>query len=103
MKFRRVYYFFFSFCFNKKCSDCSEGMRSYRLNILKNKNINIFQKWLENYELESYLHFKVFKLNLKYGEVPVKKTYSKKMKKNELLFFMKYTLKVKPFIDYFRF
>ena len=96
----RLFSWFFSFCFNKKCSDCSEGMRSYRLNILKNKNINIFQKWLENYELESYLHFKVFKLNLKYGEVPVKKTY----KKNKYHFLFnpkgkKYTY-IRPFVDW---
>lgn len=73
----KLFSLFFSFCFQKKCSDCSEGMRAYRLSILKHKKINIFQKWLKNYELESYLHFKVFKLKMKYAEVPIKKIYSK--------------------------
>tara|TARA_Y100000768_G_C23949861_1_gene669561 strand:- start:334 stop:1095 length:762 start_codon:yes stop_codon:yes gene_type:complete len=96
----KLFSILFSFYFKKNCSDCSEGMRAYRLDILKHKEINIFQKWLKNYELESYLHFKIFQLNMRYGEVAVKKVY----KKNRYNFLFnpkgnKYTYIV-PFVDW---
>lgn len=97
----RLFSMIFSIYFRKRCSDCSEGMRAYRLSILKHKKINIFQKWLKNYELESYLHFKIFQLNMKYGEVPISKIY----KKNKYNFLLnpkgeKYSY-IRPFIDWF--
>ena len=96
----KLFSMIFSIYFQKKCSDCSEGMRAYNLDILRNKKINIFQKWLKNYELESYLHYKIFELNMKYGELPVKKIY----KKNKYNFLFnpegkKYTY-IRPFFDW---
>jgi dolichol-phosphate mannosyltransferase len=67
----------FSILFFTKCTDALEGFRGYDLKIFKNKNININQKWLDKYEFETYLHYKVLKYNIKYSEVAVSKIYPK--------------------------
>lgn len=59
----------------KQCTDITNGFRAYKLSILENQNINIWQNWLDGYEYEYYLHYKVYELGYDVREVPVSKNY----------------------------
>ncbi|MCH8345072.1 MAG: glycosyltransferase family 2 protein [Planctomycetes bacterium] len=65
----------FSLYCRKRCTDLTNGFRAYRLSLFDDPRINIWQDWLDNYECEYYLHFKVHTLGYKVTEVPVSKTY----------------------------
>jgi dolichol-phosphate mannosyltransferase len=54
-------------------TDALNGFRAYRLHVLNDQRINVWQDWLDHYELEMYLHYKM--LTLGYKEVPVTKSY----------------------------
>ena len=56
-------------------SDGTNGFRAFRLKIFENKDINIWQPWLDHYELEPYLFYKVIECNFKVTEAPVTKSY----------------------------
>lgn len=75
-----------------KGTDALNGFRAYRLSIFDNKDINIWQNWLNTYECETYLHYKILKGGYKVGEVGVSKSYPKD--KN-----IKYS-HIRPFIDW---
>jgi dolichol-phosphate mannosyltransferase len=77
-----------------KGTDITNGFRAYRLSILNDKRINIWQDWLDRYELEYYLHWKVIKLGYKIKEVPVSKNYPDGLVKN-------YS-KIRPIIDWWK-
>ena len=53
-------------------TDALNGFRAYKLSIFKEPRINIWQEWLDHYELETYLHYKVLKLGYKVKEVRLK-------------------------------
>jgi len=53
----------------------TNGFRAYKLKIFLDKQINIWQDWLDDYELEYYIHYKVLTLDYKFKEVPVSKIY----------------------------
>ncbi|MEJ5167167.1 MAG: glycosyltransferase family 2 protein, partial [Thermoanaerobaculia bacterium] len=89
----KAYTFLFSLFCGKKIKDASSGFRAFYLSILRDKRINLRQKWLNSYELEPYLLFKVLKLNYKFLEVPVQIVYPERDKE--------YT-KMKPFRDWWR-
>ena len=74
-------------------TDALNGFRAYRLSLLKDPRINIWQDWLDRYELEMYLHYKVLSLGYKVKEVPVTKSY-KHFKKG-----MSYS-HIRPFVDW---
>ena len=61
-----------------KVTDSTNGFRAFRLSIFNDKNINIDQVWLDQYELEPYLMFKAIKFGFKFCEVPVTKIYPSK-------------------------
>jgi dolichol-phosphate mannosyltransferase len=65
--------------------------RAFRTAVLKNENIKLDQRWLDRYELEPYLYYKVVEQNFKVSEVPVTKKYP--------LDDMGYT-KMIPFLDW---
>jgi dolichol-phosphate mannosyltransferase len=71
-------------------TDASNGFRAYKLKIFE--NINIFQDWLDTYELEYYIYYLVIKKGYKIKEVPVSKNYPSKKQ---------YT-KIRPIIDWWR-
>ena len=71
----RLHAFLFFLITGFKGTDALNGFRAYRLDIFKDSRINIFQDWLDRYELETYIHYKVLKLGYKVKEVPVSKTY----------------------------
>ncbi len=75
-------------------TDALNGFRAYKLSIFSDGRINIWQDWLDRYELETYLHYKVLKLNYKVKEVPVSKIYPKEKG-------VKYT-HIRPFIDWWK-
>ena len=73
-------------------TDATNGFRAYKLDILrKDKRIDIFQNWLDRYELETYLHYKFLTLGYKFKEVAVSKNYIRKNKKYS---------HIKPFLDW---
>lgn len=72
-----------------KVTDGTNGFRAYKIDILKDKRINIFQDWLKD-SMEYYLSIKILKLGYKYKEVSVTKLYPQGVG-------YKYYTKVKPF------
>ena len=82
--FRRVFSRLFPFVwtlFTKfRCTDVTNGFRAYRLSLFSDPRINIWQHWLNNYELEYYIHYKAITLGYKVLEVPVSKIYPYKHK-----------------------
>lgn len=78
--FVRFYPFMWTFLTGIRCTDVTNGFRAYKLSIFSNKQINIWQSWLDHYQLEYYIHYKVLTLDYKTKEVPVTKTYSHKHK-----------------------
>lgn len=76
-----------------RCTDTSNGFRAYKLSIFDDKRININQTWLDRYELETYLHYKVLTLGYKVKEVAVSKNYLPNVKNYS---------KIRPFIDWWK-
>jgi dolichol-phosphate mannosyltransferase len=67
----RAYTFLFSlFCLHR-VTDASSGFRAIKLSLLADRRINLWQDWLDRYELEPYLLFKALRLGHKVKEVPV--------------------------------
>jgi dolichol-phosphate mannosyltransferase len=83
-----IHPFLFLIFTGKKITDSSNGFRAIKLELLKDQQINIEQDWLNKYELETYILYKIIKLSYKIKEVPVTKIYPPKE--------LGYT-KVKPF------
>lgn len=73
--FSRLYPFFWTLLTDIRCTDVTNGFRAYQLKIFSDKRINLQQTWLDAYELEYYIHYKVLTLGYKTKEVPVSKTY----------------------------
>jgi dolichol-phosphate mannosyltransferase len=78
--FSRLYPFLWTMFTRVRCTDVTNGFRAYKLAIFSDPKINVWQDWLENYELEYYIHYKVLTLGYKVKEVPVTKTYSHRHK-----------------------
>lgn len=56
-------------------SDTTNGFRAVRLSILDDHRIDLQQAWLDRYELEPYLLYKVLRLGYRVEVVPVTKIY----------------------------
>jgi dolichol-phosphate mannosyltransferase len=74
--FSRLYPFVWTLFTKKRCTDVTNGFRAYNLKIFYNKRVNIHQDWLDNYQLEYYIHYKALTLGYKSKEVPISKTYA---------------------------
>jgi dolichol-phosphate mannosyltransferase len=61
--------------FTRKLTDVTNGLRAYRLSLLDDPRIDLSQEWLNRYELEYYLHYKILSLDYRYVEVPASKRY----------------------------
>jgi len=61
--------------FGRRLTDVTNGFRAYRLSVLDDPRIDLSQEWLNRYELEYYLNYKVLSLGYRYAEVPVAKRY----------------------------
>ncbi len=94
--FRRIFTWVYAFIFRLltgfPCSDATNGGRAFRVDIFERyPSINLWQDWLNTYELEPYLFYKVVKLKLKVTEAPMKVIYHSLG-----------TSKMKPFRDWWR-
>jgi dolichol-phosphate mannosyltransferase len=75
-------------------TDPSNGFRAYKLSVVSDPRINIWQDWLDDYGLEHYLNWLVLKLGFCVKEVPVSKHYPGQRG-------VRYT-HVRPFVDWWR-
>jgi len=73
--FSRLYPFLWTLITGVTCTDVTNGFRAHRLGIFSDSRINIRQGWLDSYEMEYYLHFKILTSGYRTKEVPVSKTY----------------------------
>jgi dolichol-phosphate mannosyltransferase len=76
-------------------TDALNGFRAYKTSLFTNGHINVWQDWLDTYELETYLHYKVLKSHHPAVEVGVSKTYPPKKGRG------KYS-HIRPIIDWWR-
>ena len=85
----------FSFAFRLlsgyRGTDVTNGFRAYRLSLLDDPRIRIEQAWLDRYELEYYIHWKVITLGYRLCEVAVSKTYPTRTKNYS---------KIRPVVDW---
>ncbi len=62
----------------RKLTDTTNGFRAFRISLFEDKRFDIDQTWLDQYELEPYLLYKVITLGYKFKETPVTKIYPAK-------------------------
>src|SRR6266540_625850 len=74
--FSRSFPFFWTMVTGVHCTEVTNGFRAYKASILTDSRIDVWQPWLDGYELEYYLHYKALTLKYKFTERPVTKTYS---------------------------
>ncbi len=72
---RLVHPLLFSLITGRRITDSTNGFRAIRLSILEDKRIDLDQSWLDHYELEPYIFYKIIRLGYKVKEVPVRKVY----------------------------
>ncbi len=74
----RLYPWVVSLWFGRPFTDCTNGFRAMRAKVFSDARIDCHQAWLDGYELEMYIHFKVIALGYRVAEVPVSKIYREK-------------------------
>ncbi|MCI0491017.1 MAG: glycosyltransferase family 2 protein [Blastocatellia bacterium] len=67
----RAYTLLFSLFAGRRVTDASSGFRAIKVSLFEDERIDLWQDWLDRYELEPYLLFKALKLGHKVIEVPV--------------------------------
>jgi dolichol-phosphate mannosyltransferase len=72
---RVVHPLLFSLVTRRRVTDSTNGFRALRTSLLRDPRIDWSQPWLDRYELEPYLLYKVITLGYRYREVPVTKIY----------------------------
>ena len=73
--FIKIYPLLWSILTKVPCTDVTNGFRAYKTDIFRDKRLNIWQDWLDSYELEYYIHYKVLTLGYNTVEIPVSKIY----------------------------
>lgn len=77
--FRRTFTLVYALIFHAltgfACTDATNGGRVFRTHIFADKRINLWQGWLDTYELEPYLLYQVVKCGFKITEAPMKVIY----------------------------
>jgi dolichol-phosphate mannosyltransferase len=74
----RLHPLVFTLFSGRHVTDTTNGFRAIRLNIFNDERINLNQEWLDTYELEPYILWKVITLGYKFKEVFVTKIYPPK-------------------------
>ncbi len=77
-----IYSFLFRILFRRKITDATNGFRVFRREVLDNPNLNLWQDWLLQYEMEPYLLIQTCRSGYKVSEIPVTKHYHKEMRDN---------------------
>jgi dolichol-phosphate mannosyltransferase len=72
-------------------TDATNGFRAFRLSIFDDPRIDLWQPWLDTYELEPYLLFKAVVTGKRVREVPI-----------TIVYHARGTTKMKPFRDWWR-
>jgi dolichol-phosphate mannosyltransferase len=65
------------FC-GRRITESTNGFRAMRLSVLDDERIDLYQGWLDHYELEVYLLMKLYLLGYRVREVPCTKIYPRK-------------------------
>lgn len=73
------------------CTDATNGGRAFHVRILADQKINLWQDWLNTYELEPYLLFQAIRAGFRVTEAPMKVIYHNNG-----------TTKMKPIRDWWR-
>lgn len=93
--FRRLFTWVYAVTFRLltgfPCTDATNGGRAFRISLFQDKRINLWQPWLNTYELEPYFFFQTVRLGYKVKEAPMKVIYHKMG-----------TTKMKAFRDWWR-
>jgi len=71
----RGYSLLFSLLTGRVITDGTNGFRAFRASLFDDSRINIWQTWLNNYEVESYIYYKTVTLGYPFREIPVSKIY----------------------------
>ncbi len=87
----RLHPMLFSLVTGRRVTESTNGFRAFKKEILRNPEIRLNQSWLDTYELEPYLYYKVITLGYRTAEAPVTKIYPPKN--------VGYT-KMRPFVDW---
>jgi dolichol-phosphate mannosyltransferase len=74
----RLHPLLFSLVSGRRVTDSTNGFRAFRTSLFQDKRIDLRQTWLDEYELEPYLYFKVLRCGYRATEVPVTKIYPPK-------------------------
>ncbi len=74
----RLHPWLFSLAVGKRLTESTNGFRAFRLSIIDDLRMDLEQDWLDGYEMEPYLLFKVIKLGYRHVEVPCTKIYPPK-------------------------
>ena len=72
---RYVHPLLFSLFVGRRFTDTTNGFRAIRLSALADTRLDLNQAWLDHYELEPYVYFKMSRLGYNVTEVPVTKIY----------------------------
>lgn len=94
----KSYTLFFRLLAKFPLTDGSNGFRAFRLSLFQDKRINLWQEWLNRYELEPYLLYKIIILKYKVKEVPVTKKYHRKEGYTKMVPFQDWWRITKPLI-----
>jgi len=82
----------------RKLTDVTNGFRAYRLGILDDPRIKLDQAWLDTYEFEYYLHYKVISLGYSFCEVGVSKNYPTRKKYSKIVPLLDWWSIIKPIV-----
>lgn len=74
----QVFTVLFSFLVGRRVTDATGGYQAYRLRILDDPRIEIRQRWLGRYEVETYLFAKTLLCGYRWKEVPIRITYKER-------------------------
>ncbi len=74
----RLHPFLLSVFVGCRVTDSTNGFRAIKLSLFDDQRINIDQTWLNTYELEPYILFKIIRLGYRFCEAPVTKIYPAK-------------------------
>ena len=77
----------------KRVTESTNGFRAMKVSVLSDPEIDLYQKWLEHYELEVYLLMKLIRLGYRTTGVPVSKIYPPKKMGNT---------KMRPILDWWK-
>jgi len=80
-----------SLAVGKRVTESTNGFRAFRTAILRDPRVCWHQAWLDQYELEPYLLYRVIQLGYRHCEVPVHKTYPRPGESHS---------KMKPFVGW---